>query len=81
MNELMIGLPRVAGLGFQDDAPPMLDAREPSNDEPTPAGEGKADAGVIPVEVEPPDASAAEAAAAAGAVAATGAGALDRVPD
>ncbi len=33
MNELMIGLPRVAGLGFQDDAAPTLDGREPSNDE------------------------------------------------
>ena len=33
MNELMIGLPRVAGLGFQDDASATLDAREPSNDE------------------------------------------------
>ena len=33
MNELMIGLPRVAGLSFQNDAAPMLDAREPSNDE------------------------------------------------
>ena len=33
MNELMIGLPRVAGLGFQDELPPTLDAREPSNDE------------------------------------------------
>ena len=41
MNELMIGLPRVAGLGFrddaaptlQDDAAPMLERREPSNNE------------------------------------------------
>ena len=33
MNELMIGLPRVAGFGFQDDAAPTLDGREPSNDE------------------------------------------------
>jgi len=41
MNELMIGLPHVAGLGFRDDAPPMLqddaaptlDGREPSNNE------------------------------------------------
>ena len=40
MNELMIGLPCVAGLGFRDDAPPMLqdnaaptlNGREPSND-------------------------------------------------
>jgi hypothetical protein len=33
MNELMIGLPRVAGFGFQDDAALTLDGREPSNDE------------------------------------------------
>ena len=33
MNELMIGLPRVAGLGVQDDAPPTLEEREPSDNE------------------------------------------------
>jgi len=33
MNELMIGLPRVAGFSFQDDAALTLDGREPSNDE------------------------------------------------
>ncbi len=33
MNELMIGLPRVAGYGSRDDAAPTLDAREPSNDQ------------------------------------------------
>ena len=33
MNELMIGLPRVAGFGFRDDAAPTLDGPEPSNDE------------------------------------------------
>ncbi len=33
MNELMIGLPRVAGFGSRDDAAPTLDGREPSNDE------------------------------------------------
>jgi molecular chaperone GrpE len=46
---------------------------EPSNDEPTPAAEepsSKADAGVIPVEVEAPDADAAPAAPAVAAVAA-----------
>jgi hypothetical protein len=33
MNKLMIGLPRVAGLSFQDDPAPTLDGGEPSNDE------------------------------------------------
>ena len=33
MNELMIGLPRVAGLNFRDDAAPTRDGREPSNAE------------------------------------------------
>ncbi len=33
MNELMIGLPRVAGLSVQDDAAPMLEGQEPSNNE------------------------------------------------
>ena len=33
MNELLIGLPRVAGLGFRDDDAPTLEGREPSNDE------------------------------------------------
>ena len=32
MNELMIGLPRVAGLVFQDDAAPTLERQDPSND-------------------------------------------------
>jgi hypothetical protein len=33
MNELMIGLPHVAGFGSRDDAAPALDTREPSDDE------------------------------------------------
>ena len=33
MNELMIGLPRVAGCGFRDDAAPTLEGREPFDDE------------------------------------------------
>ena len=33
MNELMIGLPRVAELCFRDDGVPTLERREPSNDE------------------------------------------------
>ena len=33
MNELMIGLPRVAGFSARDDAAPTRDGREPSNDE------------------------------------------------
>jgi hypothetical protein len=33
MNELMIGLPRVAGLSFRDDAAPTLEGRDPSNDQ------------------------------------------------
>jgi hypothetical protein len=33
MNELMIGLPRVAGFRSRDDAAPTLDGRKPSDDE------------------------------------------------
>jgi len=33
MNELMIGLPRVAAFGLRDDAAPTLEGQEPSNDE------------------------------------------------
>ena len=33
MNELMIGLPHVAGFSFRHDAAPTLDGREPSNEE------------------------------------------------